>query len=128
MTTATEATFLHAIPVLPAGDVAASLRWWTEICGFAEVFRHGDPPVYAGIAREPVRLHLARVEGAELARKVGEQTMLRIAVTGLDALHAEYQKRGGTVHPNGSLREQPWGGRAFDAIDPGGVCVTFTET
>ena len=124
----TETTFLYALPVLPASDVAASLRWWTEICGFDEVFRHGDPLGYAGIARGPVRLHLARVDGAELARTVGEQTMVRIAVTGIDALYADYQKRGGVVHPNGPLREQPWGGRAFDAIDPVGVCVTFTES
>jgi catechol 2,3-dioxygenase-like lactoylglutathione lyase family enzyme len=123
----TEATLQSAIPVLPTGDLPASLRWWTEVCGFSEVFRHGDPPAYAGIARGPVRLHLARIEDAALARTVGDQTMLRLVVTGIDALYAEYQTRGGEVHPNGPLREQPWGGRAFGAIDPGGVCVTFTE-
>jgi len=127
MSTPTEAKLTHATPVLPAVDVGESLRWWTEVCGFVEVFRHGDPPTYAGIERGPVRLHLARVDGAALARTVGEQTMLRIAVTGLDALHAELQKRGGAIHPNGPIREQPWGGRAFDAIDPGGVCVSFSE-
>lgn len=122
-----DVTFECAIPVIPAADITESVRWWTDVCGFEEVFRHGDPPAYAGIVRGPVRLHLARVEGTALARTVGEQTMLRIVVKGIDALYAEYQRRGGEVHPNGPLREQPWGGRAFDAIDPGGVCVTFTE-
>jgi catechol 2,3-dioxygenase-like lactoylglutathione lyase family enzyme len=122
-----ETTFHHAIPVLPAADVAASIRWWVEICGFREVFRHGDPAAYAGLERGAVRLHLTSVDDAALARTIGEQTMVRFAVAGLDALHAEFQARGGQVHPNGPLRHQPWGGRAFDAIDPGGVCVTFTE-
>jgi len=26
--------FQGAIPVLPAADVAASLKWWTDICVF----------------------------------------------------------------------------------------------
>lgn len=73
-----EASFDLAIPVLPAVDVAASLKWWTEICGFTEVFRHGDPASYGGLSRGPVSLHITSVEG-----------------------------------------------RGFDAIDPGGVCVSF---
>jgi len=128
MLAAMKPMFLHAIPVLPAVDVAASAQWWVEVCGFSETFRHGEPPTYAGLKRGPVLLHLTAVEGAALARTVGEQTMLRLSVAGLDALYAEYQARGGQVHPNGALRQQPWGGRAFDAIDPGGVCVTFTES
>lgn len=121
-------TFHDAIPVLPAIDVAASIRWWVEICGFHEKFRHGDPPSYAGVERGAVVFHLTGFDDAAQARAVGEQTMLRLSVTGIDALYAEFQARGGTVHPNGPLRQQPWGGRAFDAIDPCGVCVTFTES
>jgi hypothetical protein len=34
----------------------------------------------------------------ELARKVGDQTMVRIAVQGIEAMYAEYQKHGGKVH------------------------------
>ena len=119
--------FQSAIPVLPAGDVAESLRWWCEVCGFRETFRAGDPPSYAGVERGSVLLHLAAVTGAEVARVVGEQTMLRLRLAGIDAFHAEYRRRGGVVHPNGALGEEPWGGRAFGAIDPAGVCVTFSE-
>ncbi len=119
--------FQFAIPVLPARNVSESLRWWCDVCGFTEVFRADDPPTYAGIGRGPVLLHLAAVKGEELAKTVAEQTMLRVRLTGLDAFHAEYQQRGGVVHPNGPLRAEPWGGRAFGAIDPAGVCVTFTE-
>jgi uncharacterized glyoxalase superfamily protein PhnB len=53
--------------------------------------------------------------------------MVRIAVKGIEALYAEYQARGGKVHPNGSLQTKPWGTKEFSTIDPNGVCVTIQE-
>lgn len=116
----------RAIPVLPASDVAASLRWWIECCGFEETFRDATPPTYAGIRRGEAFIHLAGVGDPVLARTLGDQTMVRLNVRGVEALHAEYQRRGGRVHPNGPLQRKPWG-TEFGAIDPNGVCVTFAE-
>jgi predicted enzyme related to lactoylglutathione lyase len=120
-----EPNFKGAIPVLPAADVAESLRWWIDICGFTETFRDTTPPNYAGITRGAAYLHLAGMEDKALARTVGDQTMVRLAVDGIEELYAEYQARGGKVHPNGALQAKPWGTREFGAIDPNGVCVTF---
>src|SRR6267143_485026 len=116
-----------AIPVLPAADTAESLKWWTEVCGFKETFRDATPPVYAGINRGEAYLHIADMSDKALARKIGDQTMVRIAVENIETLYAEYQKRGGKVHPNGALQTKPWGTKEFGAIDPNGVCVTFQE-
>lgn len=116
-----------AIPVLPAADTAESLSWWTEICGFREVFRDATPPTYAGIGRGDAYLHIAGMSDKQLARQVGDQTMVRLAVSDIEALYAEYQQRGGKVHPNGSLQSKSWGTKEFSAIDPNGVCVTFQE-
>ena len=98
-----------AIPVLPAADTAESLNWWTEVCGFKETFRDRTPPSYAGINRGDAFLHIAGMDDKVLARKVGDQTMVRLAVKGIEAMYAEYQGRGGKVHPNGSLQTKPWG-------------------
>lgn len=122
-----EPTIKGAIPVLPAADTAASLKWWTEICGFTETFRDNTPPNYAGINRGDAYLHISGMQDKALARQVGDQTMVRIAVKGIEGLYAEYQKRGGIVHPNGPLQTKPWGTKEFGAIDPNGVCVTFQE-
>lgn len=116
---------LTAVPVLPAEDVAASLAWWTSVCGFTETFRNATPPTYAGLQREGADLHLAVLTDSIGARTVGDQTMLRFTVDDLDAFYAEYQQRGGIVHPNGRVQVKPWGTREFSAIDPNGVCVTF---
>jgi hypothetical protein len=64
---------------------------------------------------------------AELARKVGDQTVVRIAVKGIEALYEEFQRIGGAVHPHGPLQTKPWGTKEFGAIDSNGVCVTFQE-
>jgi hypothetical protein len=122
-----EAIIKSAIPVLPAADTTTSLKWWTEICGFKETFRDGTPPNYAGIHRGEAHLHIAGMTDKVLARTVGDQTMVRIAVEGIEAMYAEYQIRGGKVHPNGPLQTKPWGTKEFGAIDPNGVCVTFQE-
>jgi len=114
-----------AIPILPAADVSESLKWWTEVCGFKETFRDTTPPAYAGINRDEAYLHLAGMTDKKLARTVGDQTMVRLAVNDIEAMYAEYQKRGGKVHPNGPLQTKPWGTKEFGAIDPNGVCVTF---
>jgi uncharacterized glyoxalase superfamily protein PhnB len=122
-----EPTIKGAIPVLPTADVAASLAWWIDCCGFKETFRDATPPNYAGINRGDAYLHISGMSDKALARTVGEQTMVRLAVKNIEALYAEYQKRGGKVHPNGPLQTKPWGTKEFAAIDPGRVCVTFQE-
>jgi uncharacterized glyoxalase superfamily protein PhnB len=122
-----EPTIKYAIPVIPAGDVAESLAWWTRMCGFEETFRDATPPSYAGVKRDGAYVHLSGGGDRELARTVGDQTMVRFAVTGIEALYADYQRRGGKVHPNGPLQTKPWGTKEFAAIDPNGVCVTFQE-
>lgn len=119
--------FKGAVPVLPAANTSESLTWWIEVCGFEETFRDATPPTYAGISRGEAYLHIAEMDDQALARKVGDQTMVRLSVKGIEALYAEYQQRGGRVHPNGPLQSKPWGTREFGAIDPNGVCVTFME-
>jgi uncharacterized glyoxalase superfamily protein PhnB len=114
-----------ATPVLPAADTLASLEWWTKICGFTEVFRDTTPPNYCGISRGGASLHLSHMRDPQLARTIGEQTMVRIMVDDPAAFYAEYQKRGGAVHPNGAPKATPWGSTEFACIDPNGVCVTF---
>ena len=73
-----------AIPVPPATDTTESLNWWTNVCGFKEAFRDATPPNYAGINRGEAYLHIAGMSVEELARKVGDPTMVRIAVQGIE--------------------------------------------
>ena len=117
-------TFQQAIPVLPAADVQASIDWWTNFCGFSVAFTDRKPPTYAGLERDGSCFHLAAMTDQQLAKTVGDQTMVRFVVKDLQAFYFEFKERGGPVHPNGDLQTRPWG-TEFSAIDPNGVCVTF---
>src|SRR5260370_9694025 len=97
------------IPVLPAADAAESLKWWTEVCGFKETFRDATPLTYAGINRGEAYLHIAGMSDKILARKVGDQTMVRLAGQGIEARNAEYRAGAGKVLPNGPLHTKPCG-------------------
>src|SRR6476620_4760808 len=110
------ATIKAAVPVIPAVDAGESLAWWVDVCGFQETFRDTTPPRYAGIARGGAHLHISAIDDKELARKIGEQTMVRLAVDGIEDLYTEFQERGGKVHPNGPLQSKPWGTKEFGAI------------
>jgi uncharacterized glyoxalase superfamily protein PhnB len=122
-----ESVIKAAIPVLPAADAMESLDWWIKVCGFKETFRDSTPPNYVGICRDEAHLHISTISDKKLARLIGDQTMVRLRVEGIEAMYVDYQKRGGAVHPNGSLQTKPWGTKEFGAIDPNGVCVTFQE-
>jgi uncharacterized glyoxalase superfamily protein PhnB len=111
-----------AIPILPAIKIDESIAWWTAICGFTVAFRYGG---YAGLTRDGASFHIAEMSDPKLARTVGDQTMIRFVVDDIDAMYADYQQRGGKVHPNGALQTKPWGTTEFASIDPCGVCVTF---
>jgi uncharacterized glyoxalase superfamily protein PhnB len=116
-----------AVPILPAVDVATSLAWWTDVCGFTESFRDNTPPNYAGISRDGASIHIASITDKTVGKAVGEQTMVRIVVDDVTLFFEEYKQRGGKVHPNGGLARKPWGTLEFAAHDPNGVCVTFLE-
>ena len=107
-----------AIPILPAADTTESLNWWTEICGFKEIFRDATPPNYAGINRGEAYLHIAGMSDKELARKVGDQTMVRIAVKGIEAMYAEYQKRGGKCTPMAHCKPSPGARKSLSRLIP----------
>jgi uncharacterized glyoxalase superfamily protein PhnB len=121
------ATITSAIPILPAANTAASLAWWTTLCGFTETFRDATPPTYSGIVCHGTHMHISQMSDPVLARTVGDQTMLRLVVDDLHAFHAEFLARGGALHPNSTLERKPWGTLEFAAIDPNGICVTFQQ-
>jgi hypothetical protein len=99
-----------AVPVLPAVDVAESLEWWTARCGFTEAFRDNTPPNYAGISGGDAHLHLAGMNDAKRGRSNHGADPSR----GRGAMYAEYQQRGGVVHPNGPLQTKPWGTKELE--------------
>ena len=118
-----EAKLKAVNPILPASDVRAAVDFYVQKLGFQEMFSHGEPPNYAGVAREGLEIHLCRMDDAQ---DIAAQTMLRFQVSGIDALYEE-MKTSDVLHPTTILKEMVWGTREFTILDLDGVCVTFYE-
>ena len=111
--------FDDAVPVLPAVDLEAAMRFYKGKLGFTEEFRAEG---YAALSRDGVEIHLWLCED----RRIAESTSCRINVQGIDELFEECRERD-IVHPNGALVTKPWGLREFTVVDTSGNSITFAE-
>lgn len=116
---ATKISLQRAIPVLASLDLDATQRFYADKVGFTAVARYPD---YAICARDGVQLHFWLTDDADIPKA----TSCRIDVLGIDALYEE-MTGAGVVHPNGRLRQQPWGFKEFAVLDGDGNLVKFGE-
>jgi predicted enzyme related to lactoylglutathione lyase len=108
--------------VLVVRDVAAAIGFYVVRLGCTECFRVGDPPDYAAVEREALALNL--MPASRAPDSLG-RAQLHVMVYGLDALHAEFVRRGCAI-------EVPptdfwYGLREFSLCDPDGNRITFGE-
>lgn len=127
MTEASAATAnpLSAEPQIYVTDIAAALSFYTQKLGFAAAFSYGEPPFYAQVFRDNARLNLRHVDTPPLATASQGEQLLSATVTMPDAkpLFLEYQAAG--VDFAQTLRNEPWGARAFIVRDPDGNLLLF---
>jgi len=114
--------FKEAVPVIPALDVAITVAFYEEKLGFTELFRAGDPPVYAGLQRDGVKFHIFEC----MDKRIADWTAFRVYVRGIAELYA-ISRTARIIHPNGVLGETPWRTTEFTIVDPSGVAITFVE-
>jgi DNA-binding transcriptional MerR regulator/catechol 2,3-dioxygenase-like lactoylglutathione lyase family enzyme len=114
-----EPVLQRAAPVLASLDLDATQRFYAEKLGFTAVSTYPD---YAISTRDDIELHFWLTDDADIPK----QTSCYVRVTGVDALHDEMQAAG-VVHPNGPLRDQPWGLREFAILDEDGNLIKFGE-
>lgn len=112
------------IPILRSFDAAKAKDFYCGFLGFRVVFEHrfaSDAPLYMGLARGDVTLHISEHHG-----DATPGSGLRIEVTDLDALHREVIAKS---YPNArpGIEEQPWGYREMKVTDPFGNRLVFAE-
>lgn len=118
-----------AEPQLFVGDVRRSCGFFTTKLGFTVNFLHGDPPIYAQVARDAARLNLRHVDTPVVDPALRAQEDLLSAVITLDeaahiaTLHDEFRAAGAPLHQE--LRQEPWGARTFIVKDPDGNLLLF---
>lgn len=123
----TSTLLIAAEPQIFASDLSASLEFYRTRLGFEIVFSYGEPPFYAQVGRDGVRLNLRKVKSFPMteAFRETETDALALTITLDDAkpLFLEYEGRDVPFHQR--LRTEPWGARTFIVKDPDGNLIAF---
>jgi catechol 2,3-dioxygenase-like lactoylglutathione lyase family enzyme len=110
-------------------DIGASCAFFTHVLGFTTEFVYGDPPFYAQVRRDDVRLALRHMDDPVFASGVRErEDLLSASITvgtraDIERLFAEFQSTRAPFHQ--TLRTEPWGARTFIVRDPDGNLLLF---
>jgi catechol 2,3-dioxygenase-like lactoylglutathione lyase family enzyme len=111
------------IPILRSFDEAKAREFYVDFLGFRVDWEHRfEPglPLYLQVSRAGCVLHLSEHHG-----DASPGSALRIAVEGLDDLHAELlAKQYRNSRPG--IQPQPWG-RDMTIADPFGNRLIFTD-
>jgi uncharacterized glyoxalase superfamily protein PhnB len=125
---ATAATLIAAEPQLFVADILAACAYFEDTLGFERMFVHGEPPFYAQVERDGVRLNLRHVDGPLIDPALADREQYiacSITVTDAKALFLEYKAAGADFQL--ALTRQPWGSQNFIVRDPDGNLLLFAS-
>lgn len=112
-------------PIFRMFDEAKARAFYVDWLGFTVTFEHRfgpDMPLYLGVARDGVELHLSEHHG-----DTTPGTRIRFAVSDIDALYAELKSRPYANMRPAPPQERPWGEQDMTVTDPFGNKITFHE-
>jgi uncharacterized glyoxalase superfamily protein PhnB len=110
-------------------DIKASQTYFATKLGFEPVFAYGEPPFYAQVRRDAVRLNLRQVCEPVFVGDIREREQLLSASVTVDSASAikqlflQYQEAGADFFQ--TLKQEPWGARTFIVRDPDGNLLLF---
>lgn len=115
---------------LAVDSIEASLRFYTEVLGFAEWFRWGQAGGLdaAGLRYGDGRVIMSQAKltpGQTAHRGAGMSMYIDVGSADIDAIYARVKDRAQVTVP---LADRPWGDRTFAVTDPDGYEVEFART
>lgn len=115
--------FERTAPVLRIFSVEKAREFYLGFLGFGVEFEHrfgDDFPLYMGVARDGLALHLSEHHG-----DATPGSAVFVWMTGIDAFHAELSAKAYKYNRPG-IEEQPWG-RVLSVTDPFANRIHFCE-
>ena len=115
--------FDRTAPVLRIFSVDKAREFYLGFLGFGVEFEHRfgeDFPLYMGVARDGLALHLSEHHG-----DATPGSAVFVWMTGIDAFHAELAAKHYKYNRPG-IQEQPWG-RVLSVTDPFANRIHFCE-
>jgi len=108
-----------AVPILASLNAEETIKFYTEKLGFT-FYNNWDG--YLIFSKDDIQIHLWPTTDEEIPKSTG----CYVRVTAVDELFTIYQQQN-VVHPNGKLKNMPWGMRQFSILDNNGNIIHFGE-
>jgi len=108
-------------PQLFVADIKRSCDFYTAKLGFTIAFTYGDPPFYAQVVRDNVRINLRHVDEPVFADIRQRESLLAASITvatsfEIQQLFLDFEAAGISFHQ--PLKDEPWGAKTFILADP----------
>ena len=116
---------LHIAPQFFSTDLPATLAWYKSKLGFDCLSTWMDPPVYAIVARDHLKIHFRCAPPPTPNPDKYDDELLNayLSVENADVLYSEFSSRG--VEFTRTLGNTPWNTREFVVKDCDGRLLAF---
>jgi uncharacterized glyoxalase superfamily protein PhnB/GNAT superfamily N-acetyltransferase len=109
--------FHHITPILYSGNIAGSIRYYTEVLGFENSWNWGDPPTFGGVSKNGTEIFFCE------NGQGNPGTWLSVFVDNVDELYQNIKAKGATILSVPKTME--WGVREMLVEDPYGHKIRF---
>lgn len=117
----------YALPFIFVSNMPRALAFYGDCLGFKTEFAYGEPPFYAQVIRDGVRLALKHADPqlfeALKPFRTEDTLSASIALDRAKPLYLEYESAGVRFHQ--PLRRESWGAWSFIVEDPDGNLLAF---
>jgi catechol 2,3-dioxygenase-like lactoylglutathione lyase family enzyme len=113
--------FNGSATIFVVADLSKSIDYFRDVLGFKVAFIYGDGPMYAGVERSGVIIHL--FAAARAPRPAGQSGIYIFLDDGVDALYEELKSRGARLKEE--PKDYPYRMRDFDLEDLDGNRLSF---
>ena len=117
-----------AISIVPVRDVAATVRFYADVLGFAPA-SVPDGESFATVRRGGAAIHLLHADDEQALHATAHNISMHVWVRGLDALYETLKPKLDAL-PKGRARppfDRSYGVREFHVKDPDGCLLFFSE-
>ncbi len=108
-------------PKLPMRNKSITRDYYINQLGFKEL---GDYEGYLMIQKDNIEIHFFEFKALNPKENYGQ---VYIRTNNIDNLYQSLLDSKTAIHPNGTLKAQPWGQKEFALLDPDNNLLTFGQ-
>ncbi|SHK95852.1 bleomycin resistance protein [Flavobacterium xanthum] len=108
-------------PKLPMRNKSITRNYYINQLGFQEV---GNYEGYLMVQKDNIEIHFFEFKELEPKKNYGQ---VYIRTDNIDNLYKSLIDNKTEIHPNGTLKTQPWGQKEFALLDPDSNLLTFGQ-